>query len=543
MVPALNIISEYFNIPDDIAGATLMAAGASSPELLCTIISLFVTHSSLGLGTIVGSEIFNQLIICAGSVYSSKVRTNDESIKKYGERFLVLDKTMVVREVGFYALSIILLYVALSEKVWNKNDGIERINVSLWKACLLFGGYLLYVVVCVYMEQIIAVIGFVLAWEKEPKPILKEKPPEEVTISDSWYNIYGESDGSNLRSLESAMSCGSVRCRNFHDEDLHQLPFIYNLTTEPVENFEAAMGNKSTNDSFSAEGSIISGGVTISTEDSVNTKQANRDRVRKFLGKFRKPFKMLRCKADSPDWVNSDVLEFTNDDNTSGMRCYLWERSFFYSKARARAHAFHLRWFTITSQRISSVPDRNSPTKHVTIYPLFDEMHVDVKRLIIHLVNPVEGKRDFIFIAPSVAIFDAVIKAFDKYVSATSSLRDTGLTELDDDRSGLNKRDKNADPHEELIEFPANATVLGIVLWGAVFPLRLIMHYTLPDVRQLDHNGLPTASIWVAYASTVMSLIWLLGGSYAMVVSLESLADVIGIPDAVMGVSSVGYCL
>jgi len=60
-VPALNIIADYFNIPDDIAGATIMAAGASSPELFSSFVALFITHSSLGLGTIVGSEIFNQL--------------------------------------------------------------------------------------------------------------------------------------------------------------------------------------------------------------------------------------------------------------------------------------------------------------------------------------------------------------------------------------------------------------------------------------------------------------------------------------------------
>lgn len=63
-VPALSVISEMFNIPDDVAGATLMAAGASSPELFSSFVALFVTHSALGLGTIVGSEIFNQLTIC-----------------------------------------------------------------------------------------------------------------------------------------------------------------------------------------------------------------------------------------------------------------------------------------------------------------------------------------------------------------------------------------------------------------------------------------------------------------------------------------------
>jgi Ca2+/Na+ antiporter len=60
-VPALNVIATKFNIPMDVAGATLMAAGASSPELFSSFVSLFITHSALGLGTIVGSEIFNQV--------------------------------------------------------------------------------------------------------------------------------------------------------------------------------------------------------------------------------------------------------------------------------------------------------------------------------------------------------------------------------------------------------------------------------------------------------------------------------------------------
>ena len=71
LVPALNMIANHHKMPSDIAGATLMAAGASSPELFSSIVALFITHSSLGLGTVVGSEIFNQLIICAGAVVSS----------------------------------------------------------------------------------------------------------------------------------------------------------------------------------------------------------------------------------------------------------------------------------------------------------------------------------------------------------------------------------------------------------------------------------------------------------------------------------------
>ena len=70
-VPALNTMCVKYNIPDDVAGATFMAAGASSPEMFAALISLFITHSALGVGTIIGSELFNHLVIAAGSIYYS----------------------------------------------------------------------------------------------------------------------------------------------------------------------------------------------------------------------------------------------------------------------------------------------------------------------------------------------------------------------------------------------------------------------------------------------------------------------------------------
>lgn len=148
LVPALNVIADYFKIPSDIAGATLMAAGASSPELFSSFVSLFITHSSLGLGTIVGSEIFNQLIICAGSVYASKTGK------------LVLDRAIVTREVAFYALGIVLLYVALQDArpLDSDPDGPDYIFISFWESCLVFGGYILYVLVCANMDAVVSCV-------------------------------------------------------------------------------------------------------------------------------------------------------------------------------------------------------------------------------------------------------------------------------------------------------------------------------------------------------------------------------------------------
>jgi Ca2+/Na+ antiporter len=39
-----------------LVGATLMAAGASSPELFSSLVALFVTHSALGIGTVCERE-------------------------------------------------------------------------------------------------------------------------------------------------------------------------------------------------------------------------------------------------------------------------------------------------------------------------------------------------------------------------------------------------------------------------------------------------------------------------------------------------------
>jgi len=61
-VPALEIIAERNNLSADVAGATLMAAGGSAPELATSLIGTF-QRSDVGFGTIVGSAVFNVLFV------------------------------------------------------------------------------------------------------------------------------------------------------------------------------------------------------------------------------------------------------------------------------------------------------------------------------------------------------------------------------------------------------------------------------------------------------------------------------------------------
>jgi len=63
--PTIEHIVAAFNIQQDIAGATIMAFGNSSPELFICLFSFLLSQSDLGLGTILGSAAFNSLFLSA----------------------------------------------------------------------------------------------------------------------------------------------------------------------------------------------------------------------------------------------------------------------------------------------------------------------------------------------------------------------------------------------------------------------------------------------------------------------------------------------
>lgn len=63
--PTIEHIVNAFKIQQDIAGATIMAFGNSSPELFICMFSFLLSQSDLGLGTIIGSAAFNSLFLAA----------------------------------------------------------------------------------------------------------------------------------------------------------------------------------------------------------------------------------------------------------------------------------------------------------------------------------------------------------------------------------------------------------------------------------------------------------------------------------------------
>merc|ERR1719400_2172841 len=71
-VPSLDVIIEKLGISEDVAGATFMAAGGSAPELFTSVIGVFIAFSDVGIGTIVGSAVFNILFVIGMCALFSK---------------------------------------------------------------------------------------------------------------------------------------------------------------------------------------------------------------------------------------------------------------------------------------------------------------------------------------------------------------------------------------------------------------------------------------------------------------------------------------
>jgi K+-dependent Na+/Ca+ exchanger-like protein len=123
-ITSLDQISGKLKLPSNVAGASLMAMGSSAPELAIALLALFNhggEHSDVGIGTIVGSAVFNILVITG---VSAIVRPAQITMR------------VVVRDIVVYVASIALLLVTFA-------DGV----ITLLEAVAFLGLYAVYLIV------------------------------------------------------------------------------------------------------------------------------------------------------------------------------------------------------------------------------------------------------------------------------------------------------------------------------------------------------------------------------------------------------------
>uniref|UniRef100_A0A7M4DVU2 Sodium/potassium/calcium exchanger 1 n=1 Tax=Crocodylus porosus TaxID=8502 RepID=A0A7M4DVU2_CROPO len=131
-VPALGVITEKLQISDDVAGATFMAAGGSAPELFTSLIGVFISHSNVGIGTIVGSAVFNILFVIGTCALFSR-------------EILHLTWWPLFRDISFYILDLLMLIAFFLDSL-----------IDWWESLMLLSAYSMYVITMkwnVYFEQ------------------------------------------------------------------------------------------------------------------------------------------------------------------------------------------------------------------------------------------------------------------------------------------------------------------------------------------------------------------------------------------------------
>ena len=94
-------LSKHYGLPVAVHGAIVVAAGSSFPEISSVVIStVFHGDFSLGVGAIVGSAIFNLLVIPALSAfYSEELETTRDIVHK---------------DAQFYVISVLVLFIVFA---------------------------------------------------------------------------------------------------------------------------------------------------------------------------------------------------------------------------------------------------------------------------------------------------------------------------------------------------------------------------------------------------------------------------------------------
>ncbi len=129
-VVSLDKIAIKLKMNSDMAGATLMAVGSSAPELFVSFIALFRPgNEALGAGTIVGSALFNILVIIGASAMVRKA-------------FIAWQP--IIRDTLFYSLSIILLLYSF----W---DG----HITFLESLMFVAFYVIYVLAVMNWRRIL----------------------------------------------------------------------------------------------------------------------------------------------------------------------------------------------------------------------------------------------------------------------------------------------------------------------------------------------------------------------------------------------------
>ncbi len=159
-IVSLDQIAIRLKLPHNVAGASLMAMGSSAPELAIALLALFTAggaHSDLGIATIVGSAVFNILVITGISAIARPANVSWR---------------VIVRDIVMYIIAVAILLVTIS-------DGV----VTIPETIVYLSTYIVYLFILYRWES------FAPGKEVDVVEIFEEELADERTRSGIYYRI------------------------------------------------------------------------------------------------------------------------------------------------------------------------------------------------------------------------------------------------------------------------------------------------------------------------------------------------------------------
>lgn len=113
------ILAQSFGISERIIGLTVIAIGTSLPELITSVIAVRKGHTDIGIGTIIGSNIYNILMIMGVGATIAGVAVVSEVFIDYAVMIgfslvllVAMKKGLITRPIGIGLVAAYLIYLA-----------------------------------------------------------------------------------------------------------------------------------------------------------------------------------------------------------------------------------------------------------------------------------------------------------------------------------------------------------------------------------------------------------------------------------------------
>jgi sodium/potassium/calcium exchanger 1 len=509
-VPALEEMSSirHMNLSMDVAGATLMAAGGSAPELFASLFGTF-TESEIGFGTIIGSAVFNVLFVIAMcSIFSKEL--------------LRLTWWPLFRDSFVYTIG--LLVLAIFVGVTTPEE------IVLWEACVLLSMYFIYIAIMYKNAAIYKYLtGKELEYPEDPNADTDDEAEgnavnttaEPSANSTSNATVEVEiSESAGAAGLKPAAVAPSDRERALE----HKTPSASSVTSAAsVGNLQQNMlrGFSNSKFDFRWQGTFRAGILKLLRDPGTWVETGGVGIVAKIAGdadyvfqkidqngdghidkqELKHLFNLLECRVSDREL---DEVFATLDENNDGV---ISEEEF-------------NKWYTTSEEMIRSQVRKVFESIDTDNSGTIDSQ--ELKVLLLELDPRVTDEDVALAIDSMYKHGDKDSITFDEFEEwyEKSIIYERQRKAVEEDREGA----------WESLKPPYGDSVLSWIQYVVVFPLVFVMVMTIPDVRR------PGWSKW-CYVSFGLSIAWIGGFSYLMVEWTETIGNTIGIPSVIMGLT------